>query len=159
MELGAEVGAGQGMGFRGEVEGNLGEKTGHRLCHCVCVSTTTINLYTYFSKLCIKASFSKTLPTCTAQCCPPDPLSPSDPSHLQSHGSSEISWGAAPSAAWWHQGQNCCCCGAAGEAIPQRQRRWSRRSSAESSAGVSWGAYQPETNESPHSTEKEKKGS
>lgn len=101
-----------------------------------------------------KSNLSKTLPTCIARCCPPDPPSPSDPSHFQSRGSLETSSVAGPSVAWWHQGQNYCCYGAAGAANPPQQRRWSRRSSAGSSGGVSWGAYQPETNESPHSTER-----
>lgn len=101
--------------------------------------------------------FPKTLPTCTACCCPLDPLCPSDPSHLRSHGSSETFSGVAPSAAGWHQGQSCCCCRAAGEANPQQWRRWNRRHSAESSGGVSWGACRPETNESPHSTKRQQR--
>lgn len=94
--------------------------------------------------------------TCKAHCCPPDPLSPNGPSRLRSHGFWETFSEAAQFAAWSPQGQSCCCCRAAGEASPQQQWRWSSKRSAESSADVSWGASQPGTNGSPHSTENTK---
>lgn len=48
MELGALAGAAQGMGFRGEAEGNLGKKRGHKLYNFTWRSTVDISLYTYF---------------------------------------------------------------------------------------------------------------
>lgn len=157
MEQGALVWAGQGTGFRGEVEGNLGGKEWFMLYNCTCgspVKTTFTNILLFFDCMLFCFFYTKTLPTCTACCCPLEPLYPSDPSHLLLRGSWETFSGAAPSAAWWHQGQSCCCCRAADEASPQQQRQWSRKCSAGSSDGVSWEAYQPEIIELPHSTER-----
>lgn len=145
MEQGALAGAGQGTGFRGDVEGNLEGGGGFKIYNFTCCLIVFVCLFVFYIK---------TLPTCTACCCPLEPLCPSDPSHLLWRGSWETFSGVAPSAAWWHQGQSCCCCRAADEASPQQQRQWSRRCSAESSGGASWEAYQPEITESPHSTER-----
>lgn len=50
MELGALAGAGQGIGFRGEVEGNLGKKRGHKLYNFTWgLTLVNISLYTYFT--------------------------------------------------------------------------------------------------------------
>lgn len=78
MELGPKAGAGQGMGFRGEVDGNL-ENRGSWSSH----SASMFKHFSIYFYINLKSESLNYLLTCTTCYCPPDPLFPSDPSHLQ----------------------------------------------------------------------------
>lgn len=67
MELEAAAGGGQGIGFSGEVEGNLEEDVNSQIC---------VDLFLWNCEAVL---------TCRAHCCPQDPLFPNDPSHLRWH--------------------------------------------------------------------------